>query len=159
MFLRRCAATSCFLILGTVLAVSQGTRASAQHGRVDEPDKDQPERRAQWFMHGRVVPEESAALLRQRAHQQKMRLRGMRAARDANIDLSSGLQADATSGWKSLGPSPLASDATGFGGQDYGWVSGRATAVAIDPADPSGNTVYLGGAYGGVWKSTNAGAG
>ena len=109
-------------------------------------------------MHGRVVPEESAALLRHRAHQQKMRLRRLRAARNANMALSAVAQAEATSGWKSLGPSPLASDATGFGGQDYGWVSGRATAVAIDPADPTGNTVYLGGAYGGVWKSSNAGA-
>jgi hypothetical protein len=52
----------------------------------------------------------------------------------------------------------LASDASGIGQQDYGWVSGRATAVAIDRADPSGNTVYLGGAYGGLWKSSNAGA-
>jgi hypothetical protein len=42
------------------------------------------------------------------------------------------------------------------GQQDYNWVSGRATAVAIDPADATANTVYLGGAYGGVWKSTNA---
>ncbi|MGA9815242.1 MAG: hypothetical protein WBQ64_20845, partial [Terriglobales bacterium] len=42
--------------------------------------------------------------------------------------------------------------------QDYGPVAGRATAVAVDPADGSGNTVYIGGAYGGVWKSTNAGA-
>jgi large repetitive protein len=44
-----------------------------------------------------------------------------------------------------------------LGQQDYGWVSGRATAVAVDPADATGNTVYIGGAYGGVWKSTNAG--
>ncbi len=58
--------------------------------------------------------------------------------------------------WSSLGPAPLASDASGVGEYDYGWVSGRATAVAIDPADPTGNTVYIGGAYGGVWKSTNA---
>ncbi len=42
--------------------------------------------------------------------------------------------------------------------QDYNWVSGRATAVLIDPADVSGNTVLLGGAYGGLWKSTNAGS-
>jgi hypothetical protein len=35
-------------------------------------------------------------------------------------------------------------------------VSGRTTAVAIDPADPTGNTIYIGGAQGGVWKSTNA---
>ncbi|HTZ96541.1 MAG TPA: hypothetical protein VMB18_09105 [Terriglobales bacterium] len=60
------------------------------------------------------------------------------------------------SGWTSLGPAPLASNAGGTGEQDYGWVSGRATAVAIDPADPTANTVYVGGAYGGVWKSTNA---
>jgi len=46
--------------------------------------------------------------------------------------------------WTPLGPSPLASDATGFGGQDYGAVSGRATSVAVDPADPTGNTVYVG---------------
>ncbi len=55
-----------------------------------------------------------------------------------------------------LGPVPLASDATGNGTQDYHQVSGRATSVAIDPADPSGNTVYIGGAQSGVWKSTNA---
>jgi hypothetical protein len=40
--------------------------------------------------------------------------------------------------------------------QDYGPVAGRVTAVAIDPADPTGNTVYIGAAQGGVWKSTNA---
>jgi len=55
-----------------------------------------------------------------------------------------------------LGPVPLASDASGNGTQDYRQVAGRATAIAIDPADPSGNTVYIGGAQGGIWKSTNA---
>jgi hypothetical protein len=30
--------------------------------------------------------------------------------------------------------------------------------VVIDPSDKSGNTVLLGGAYGGLWKSTNAGS-
>ncbi|MCL2659385.1 MAG: choice-of-anchor D domain-containing protein [Acidobacteriaceae bacterium] len=38
----------------------------------------------------------------------------------------------------------------------YGSVTGRVTAVAVDPADPSGNTVYIGTTGGGVWKSTNA---
>jgi len=32
------------------------------------------------------------------------------------------------------------------------------TSVAIDPADKNGNTVYIGGANGGVWKSVNAGS-
>src|SRR5438093_3898797 len=33
--------------------------------------------------------------------------------------------------------------------------AGRVTAIAMDPSDPSGNTVYVGGASGGVWKTTN----
>jgi hypothetical protein len=61
-----------------------------------------------------------------------------------------------TAVWSPLGPLPLASDASGVGEYDYDWVSGRATAVAVDPADSTGNTVYIGGAFGGVWKSTNA---
>ncbi len=51
--------------------------------------------------------------------------------------------------WQPLGPSRIASAA-------YGNVTGRVTAIAIDPADPTGNTVYLGTTGGGVWKSTNA---
>ena len=30
--------------------------------------------------------------------------------------------------------------------------SGRITGIAVDPSDPSGNTVYVSGANGGVWK-------
>src|ERR1700740_2786351 len=76
-------------------------------------------------------------------------LRGPQAARpDSPLSPSSGA-------WTPLGPVPLASDASG-GLQDYHQVSGRATAVAIDSADPTGNTVYIGGAQGGLWKSTNA---
>ena len=68
------------------------------------------------------------------------------------------MPASVSTSWVSVGPAPLASDATGDGGQDYNWVSGRATSVLIDPADPSGNTVLLGGAYGGLWRSINAGS-
>ncbi len=51
--------------------------------------------------------------------------------------------------WQPLGPNQIATAA-------YGNVTGRITAIAIDPADPTGNTVYLGTTGGGVWKSTNA---
>lgn len=57
--------------------------------------------------------------------------------------------------WTSLGPAPVISD-PGIYGQDYGAVSGRVTAVAVDPNDATGNTVYAGAAVGGLWKSTNA---
>ena len=33
--------------------------------------------------------------------------------------------------------------------------TGRVTALAVDPSDPSGNTVYAGGASGGIWKTAN----
>lgn len=31
-------------------------------------------------------------------------------------------------------------------------VSGRITSIAVDPSDPSGNTIYTNAANGGVWK-------
>jgi subtilisin-like proprotein convertase family protein len=33
--------------------------------------------------------------------------------------------------------------------------SGRIGGLAVDPSDPSGNTVYVAGASGGIWKTTN----
>jgi Transmembrane protein 131-like N-terminal len=51
--------------------------------------------------------------------------------------------------WQAVGPGQIASPA-------YGAVTGRVTAVAIDPADPTGNTVYVGTTGGGVWKSVDA---
>ena len=51
--------------------------------------------------------------------------------------------------WTAVGPAQVAS-------QRYGLVSGRVTSVAVDPADATGNTVYVGTTGGGVWKSVNA---
>ncbi len=33
--------------------------------------------------------------------------------------------------------------------------AGDVTAIAVDPSDPSGNTVYVGGGSGGIWKTTD----
>jgi hypothetical protein len=103
--------------------------------------------REQQFLLGRALPHQPAAELLRRAYAQKLALRAAKSGSPSPQN---------SSGWTPLGPAPLASDASGVGQQDYNWVSGRATAVAIDPADPTAATVYLGGAYGGVWKSTNA---
>ena len=111
--------------------------------------------RAHWLARGRIPPPgKTAADLRLRAHQQKLRLRALRSQGAPPL-----LSGSATSGWQPLGPAPLASDASGSGMQNYGPVSGRVTAVVVDPADTTGNTVYVGGAYGGVWRSQNAAAG
>lgn len=111
--------------------------------------------REQWFARGRVPPPgQNAADLRLRAHQQKLRKQKLRG--QSALPFST---ASATSGWQPLGPAPLASDASGSEMQDYGPVSGRVTAVVVDPADSTGNTIYIGGAYGGLWRSQNAAAG
>ncbi len=39
--------------------------------------------------------------------------------------------------------------------ENSGGNSGRVTGLAVDPSDPSGNTVYAGGASGGIWKTTD----
>ncbi len=52
-----------------------------------------------------------------------------------------------TAPWQPLGPSSVHT-------QLYGNVTGRVTAIALDPNDTSGNTIYLGTTGGGVWKST-----
>jgi len=110
-----------------------------------------------WFLRGRSSRGQSGAAQRYRAYLQKMRMRSARFARGQNLRKNvNGAPPSSSVVWSQLGPAPLASDASGVGEFDYGWVSGRATAVAIDPADPTGGTVYIGGAYGGVWKSTNA---
>src|SRR5262245_7530808 len=60
-------------------------------------------------------------------------------------------QAAVTSAWTSLGPAPAT-------GGDFSPVTGRVMTIAVDPSDTSGNTVLLGGAMGGIWRSTDAGA-
>jgi hypothetical protein len=145
-----------FALLSCTSALGQGAKVTALSEPITEKDSDHPREREQWFMRGRTVLGQSAAALRYKAHQQKIKMRAKRAAimkaQSAVTPLAS-----SSAGWTPLGPAPLSSDASGVGTQDYGFVSGRATSVAVDPADQTGNTVFIGGAYGGVWKSINAG--
>jgi hypothetical protein len=138
------------------VAQAQGAKKTAPETPIADADADHVQQRAEWFLRGRVAPGKSSADLRHRAYQAKMQARAARLARARSAQPNS--QPPSSPGWMPLGPVPLASDATGDGFQNYNQVSGRATAVAIDPADPTGNTVYIGGAQGGVWKSTNAAA-
>ncbi|HZW96780.1 MAG TPA: hypothetical protein VFF64_27795 [Candidatus Eremiobacteraceae bacterium] len=137
------------------IAQAQGAKTTKTETPGGKADADHEKDRAEWFLRGRVVPGKSAAELRHRAYQTKILARADRVSRSLAAHPDSPTPSSA-GGWVPLGPVPLASDATGDGFQNYNQVSGRATAVAIDPADPSGNTVYIGGAQGGVWKSVNA---
>jgi alpha-tubulin suppressor-like RCC1 family protein len=65
--------------------------------------------------------------------------------------------------WMPLGPQPIPGGCVGYSGVACNFgigpfpESGRVTSIAIDPSDPNGNTVYLGTAAGGVWKTTDGG--
>src|ERR1035437_9721760 len=50
--------------------------------------------------------------------------------------------------WQPLGPTAVVS-------QNYGLVTGRITALALDPSDATGNTLFVGATGGGVWRSQN----
>jgi hypothetical protein len=136
-----------------LLAQSQGNNQSVPGAPTGDADRDYGKERSEWFARGRILPGLSSAELRHRAYQAKMKMRALSAAPRLAGSNPAGLGAGS---WIPLGPVPLASDASGSGMQDYRQVAGRVTAVAIDPADPTGNTVYIGAAQGGVWKSSNA---
>ncbi|ABF41319.1 hypothetical protein Acid345_2318 [Candidatus Koribacter versatilis Ellin345] len=119
-------------------------------------EKDQPAKFAEWFLHSRKPKNTTTppAFLLQKATERKMQMRAnhlqaLQAKRAAGGKVS-GI-GDASSIWSPLGPTPIVwgSDAT------QSW-TGRITAIAVDQSDATGNTVLVGGAYGGVWKSTNA---
>ncbi len=64
---------------------------------------------------------------------------------------ASGPSSASTAIWQPLGPSAVVTP-------NFGLVTGRISSIAIDPADPTGNRVYVGTTGGGVWLSQNAGA-
>jgi hypothetical protein len=86
----------------------------------------------------------TSALARENAQAQHATLLSRNAIRP-----HSGSSTPLTAPWQPLGPSSVQT-------QLYGNVTGRVTAIALDPNDTSGNTVYLGTTGGGVWKSTTA---
>ncbi len=124
------------------------SRTLRQQGSVEPVRK-----RAEWFFRQRAsasghIP--SNLLLQAFAQNRKMvSTNGTFVEHAAALTLKPDIS-PALHSWTPLGPQPTAN--TAF----YGNVSGRVTALAVDPCDSTGNTVYAGGADGGVWVSFNA---
>jgi hypothetical protein len=81
-------------------------------------------------------------------------LRNWRAAPDSAVRPMStvGPQVNtaATATWQPLGPTAVSTP-------NVGLVTGRVSALALDPADATGNRLYVGTTGGGVWVAQNAG--
>jgi hypothetical protein len=140
--------------LVTVLLLSLNSFA----GEPDEAEgkRENPAEREQWFLHGRLYQGKVAPQLLEKAQQQRDTLRHQAILREQVRTAATAAAGTPTPVWTELGPAPMKSVTTVGDDQDYGLVTGRATTVVVDQNDLTGNTVYLGGAYGGVWKSTSA---
>lgn len=116
-------------------------------------------KRADWFFHQRAFPlghiPADARLKALQQVEQMRRTKGVfmdrfAAAASARIPGFQNVPALSQTQWTSIGPQPTASSF-------FGNVSGRVTALVVDPCDATGNTIYAGAAQGGVWKTTNGG--
>jgi hypothetical protein len=140
------------------------TARSLKDGEDDSPE--QVQRREEWFMLPRILPGKSSADLLRQATEFKFKQREITASmekvrRQLAAAMGTTIQPFATVAvgnsstvWTPLGPKPIVHDPIDT--QNYGNLAGRVSAIAVDQSDATGATVYAGGAYGGVWKSTNA---
>ena len=158
---RKLAGVFLFAIMcaSSAMLFAQGAKLRQEPDESGEMERDRPLDREQWFHQGRALANGSPAEMLHKAFQAKMQQRAI-TMRKSSVRTRTATTvaggADRSTLWTPMGPAPIVSDSTGA--QDYGPITGRATAVAVDQSDTTGNTVYLGGAYGGLWKSSNAAA-
>jgi hypothetical protein len=128
---------------GTLAERLRDQKESASHGgHAGEGDLDRWER---WFYGQRAYP---AQTIPSGARGQAL------AAAKKGHGKGGRLSALVGPTWTELGPSTIPDGQTDTTVGPAGNVSGRVSAIAVDP---SGN-IYVGGAQGGVWKSTDGGA-
>lgn len=139
-------------------SVNADADADTQSAKAPKPEKDSADvirKRDEWFYKQRSsanghIP--AGARARALAHmQRRMEAEGKLVRRpDGSIAEVVAPAGSVTNTWTSIGPTPTTG---GF----YSPVTGRITTIAIDPRDATGNTVLIGGAQGGIWRTTTAG--
>ena len=146
---RRAACGALFFIVSSSMLVAQASPGDSSLTRLRQLRKQE----AAWFLKGRATLSGTSSVAPSSSALNAVRQRSMK----QQSPVAPGSPADTYIGtqWTPLGPAPTISAASGAD-QDYGFVSGRATAIVVDQDDLTGNTVYVGGATSGLWRSTNA---
>ncbi len=137
-----------FLDLSLLIAIlAPFALAQSQKPNAEFEPAGSLERRKEEFLHPRAYPN-----IRIPSGARLKALGQLDAKIAAQSALSSNAMAPAApvAQWRAIGPQPANWPLYGATG-----VSGRATALAVDPRNA--NVVYLGGAEGGVWKTTDGG--
>lgn len=131
--------------------VAQKTSSFDEIRARKEETIDLVRRRAEWYFRQRAsVQGHVPSFLRQQALAENEKLIRAEGTFADRFFVTGFAISPNMNGWTPLGPQPTAN--TPF----YGNVSGRVTAIASDPCDTTGNTVYVGAADGGIWVSFNA---
>jgi hypothetical protein len=135
-------------LISTLTVILLVSAALAQHrSPASQNTSDRVRQRMDWFYHQRAFPLEHIPLgARLKALQQVKHMPF--SAERALLSPGSG------SSWTLIGPQPTNPNLN-FSFDGAPTVSGRVTALAVDPTNSS--VVYLGAAEGGVWKTTNGG--
>ncbi len=146
---RRAACGALFFALNCAMLVAQASPGDSTPTRLRQLRKQE----AAWFLKGRATLSATSSVATGSSVLNAVRQRSMK----QQSPVAPGSPADTYIGtqWTPLGPAPTISAASGAD-QDYGFVSGRATAIVVDQDDLTGDTIYVGGATGGLWRSTNA---
>ncbi|HZT73921.1 MAG TPA: hypothetical protein VE996_09745 [Terriglobales bacterium] len=132
---------------------------AALRGQEKAQPADNPSAREAWFLRGRRSPDSlpaAAHLWRALAMRARVALAPRAAARATAQPGVTGFTPTGSGAWTELGPRPLNTTPDALVPTTYGNVSGRVTAIALDPSDATGNTIYIGAAFGGLWKCTSA---
>ena len=152
------------LVLGAYAQKSGAIRsAGITKGKHKDDDAELIRARANWFYRQRAYPlghipafalQRAWDAFRQAQQGQRQYLQQKYGANYRRLSAAAALAAgvvNTAANWVSIGPKPT----NNFFFQPY--VSGRVTALVVDPCDATGNTVFLGGAQGGLWKTNNGG--
>ncbi len=157
------------LVVAASLLGAAGSLFAQQKPQSHDREQDDPHARDEWFYHQRAYPHQRIppgarmrAVLEMDRIDALARSRGSVVNGAANVAHPTSVSTSAT--WTSIGPEPTLCASFFCQGSgislnnsvsDYITTSGRVTALAIDPTNA--NTVYAGGAYGGIWKTTDGG--
>src|SRR6516225_2184607 len=145
---------------GQRTAVADPNRETTKAPKPEKDSADAIRKREQWFYRPRAsanghIP--AGARLRAFEHMQRMMVaEGKLVERpdgtfaEVAPQYAAAPLATVTNTWSSIGPTPTTG---GF----FSPATGRITAIAVDPSDASGNIVLVGGAQGGIWRTTDAG--
>ncbi|MGH9846876.1 MAG: WD40/YVTN/BNR-like repeat-containing protein, partial [Blastocatellia bacterium] len=146
------------LVIAGVLKLKKPEQNDLFATREENSLESEGERREDWLYQQRAypaksIPPEAGPRMVEQLEREETRLRLRRQA--GNLREAETPEQQAV--WAALGPQPINNGQT-FGAPRNN-VSGRISAVALDPRyDGSSNqTIYVGGAQGGVWKSTDNG--